>query len=147
MTPSALCSCSKCCGFTLWISQATSLAFLFLKNCCYNVWPQHVAPSFLQTRQILCLGVERKPRLLDFLCSSRLCFQSSHQLIQVGIYGRISLGSDCRIFCRNWAKSYGNKSSHLIRAVLLLISSVNQFQKPLSLITNLYLLFSYFSCN
>lgn len=79
-------------------------------------------------RQVIDLGVEGNPRLLGMLCSSRPCFQASHQLIQVSIYGRINLGSDCKMFCRNWAKSYSNKNSNNIRAILLLVTSVNQFK-------------------
>ena len=86
------------------------------------------SPTIPPNRQVVHLGVEGNPSLLGMLCSSRPCFQTSHQLIHVSIYGRIHLGSDCKIFCRNWAKSYSDKNSHNTRAILLLVTSVNQFK-------------------
>lgn len=86
------------------------------------------SPTILPSRQVIHLGVEGNPRLLGMLCSSRLCFQATHQLIQVSFCGRISPGPDCKIFRRNWAKSYSNKNSYTIRAIVLLVTSVNQFR-------------------
>lgn len=62
------------------------------------------SPTIPPNRQVIHLGVEGNPRLLGTLCSSRLCFQTSHRLVQMNIYGRINLESDCKMFCRNWAK-------------------------------------------